>query len=377
MAGTVVTRVSAASHPTSSSSARRGTLLASIATALLLSACATPPAPSSRTTAPVQPTPAEQAVPITPRMQAARAALDTMVTQQDRLYRVAAPLLINNVDLCRTAARGLLGFTAKNKWSYPGEYADAAAAVLGYDDALRVSGVLAGSGAARAGLRKGDTLVAADGKALPTGPGAETAAAGVFAPLVSGRTQLSMTIGRDGQTQVLKVPVTRACAMRVDLGNADNVNSYADGGRIAVTRGMINFAGGDEAIAYVLAKDIAHNVLGHAAVARNTAAVAAIIDNVTRVQPDQAQLGGSGNVKPLAANLEVAADTLALYMLARAGYGVERYKAFWQKLAAQYPASVPNGYMAVHPNLAPRLAAIDKTVADIKAKQAAKKPLVP
>ncbi|GGY66086.1 M48 family metallopeptidase [Pseudoduganella albidiflava] len=377
MAGTVVTRVSATSHPTSSSSARRGTLLASIATALLLSACATPPAPSSRTTAPVQPTPAEQAVPITPRMQAARAALDTMVTQQDRLYRVAAPLLINNVDLCRTAARGLLGFTAKNKWSYPGEYADAAAAVLGYDDALRVSGVLAGSGAARAGLRKGDTLVAADGKALPTGPGAETAAAGVFAPLVSGRTQLSMTIGRDGQTQVLKVPVTRACAMRVDLGNADNVNSYADGGRIAVTRGMINFAGGDEAIAYVLAKDIAHNVLGHAAVARNTAAVAAIIDNVTRVQPDQAQLGGTGNVKPLAANLEVAADTLALYMLARAGYGVERYKAFWQKLAAQYPASVPNGYMAVHPNLAPRLAAIDKTVADIKARQAAKKPLVP
>lgn len=375
MAGTP--RVSATPHPTSSSSARPGLPLASIATALLLSACATPPAPSSRSTAPVQPAPAEQAAPVTPRMQAARAALETMVTQQDRLYRVAAPLLINNVDLCRTAARGLLGFTAKNKWSYPGEYADAAAAVLGYDDALRVSGVLAGSGAARAGLRKGDTLVAADGKALPTGPGAETGAAGVFAPLVSGRTQLSMTIGRDGQTQVLKVPVTRACAMRVDLGNADNVNSYADGGRIAVTRGMIHFAGGDEAIAYVLAKDIAHNVLGHAAVARNTAAVGAIIDNVTRVQPDQAQLAGAGNVKPLAANLEVAADTLALYMLARAGYGVERYKAFWQKLAAQYPASVPNGYMAVHPNLAPRLAAIDKTVADIKAKQSARKPLVP
>jgi predicted Zn-dependent protease len=237
--------------------------------------------------------------------------------------------------------------------------------------------VLAGSGAARAGLRKGDVLVAAEGRALPTGQGAETAAAGVFAPLVSGRTQLSMTVGRNGQTQVLKVPVTRACAMRVDLGNADNVNSYADGGRIAVTRGMINFAGSDEAIAYVLAKDIAHNVLGHPAVSRNTAAVAAIIDNVTRVQPDQTQLAGSGNVKPLAANLEVAADTLALYMLARANYGIERYKAFWQRLAAQYPASVPNGYMAVHPNLAPRLAAIDKVVADIKAKQAAKKPLVP
>lgn len=355
----------------------RASVLSAVAAAMLLSACST--VPLSQPSAPVVDAsqPAVEAPLVTPRMQAARAALDTMVTQQDRLYRVAAPLLINNVDLCRTAARGLLGFTAKNKWSYPGEYADAAAAVLGYDDTLRVSGVLPGSGAARAGLRKGDLLIAADGRALPTGSGAETAAAGVFAPLVSGRTQLSMTVGRNGQTQVLKVPVTRACAMRVDLGNADNVNSYADGGRIAVTRGMISFAGGDEAIAYVLAKDIAHNVLGHAAVARNTAAIAAIIDNVTRVQPDQAQLAGTGNVKPFAAGQETAADSLALYMLARAGYGVERYKAFWQRLAAQYPASVPNGYMAVHPNLAPRLAAIDKVVADIKAKQAAKKPLVP
>jgi Peptidase family M48 len=359
------------------STPQRASAWCAAAAALLLSACTT--VPLSQPSPPVAESgqPAQEAPLVTPRMQAARTALSAMVDQQDRLYRVAAPLLINNVDLCRTAARGLLGFTAKNKWSYPGEYADAAAAVLGYDDALRVSGVLAGSGAARAGLRKGDVLVAAEGRALPTGAGAETAAAGVFAPLVSGRTQLSMTVGRSGGTQVLKVPVTRACAMRVDLGNADNVNSYADGGRIAVTRGMIDFAGSDEAIAYVLAKDIAHNVLGHPAVARNTAAIAAIIDNVTRVQPDQAQLAGSSNVKPLAANLEVAADTLALYMLARANYGVERYKAFWQRLAVQYPASVPNGYMAVHPNLAPRLAAIDKVVADIKAKQAAKKPLVP
>lgn len=350
--------------------------LAAAAAALLLSACAGTPftSPSSTT---VQPPAAGGPQVVTPRMQAARDALEAMVAQQDRLYRVAAPLLIRNVDLCRTAARGLLGFTAKNKWSYPGEYADAAAAVLGYDDALRVSGVLAGSGAARAGLRRGDILVAADGRALPSGPGAETAAAGVFAPLVAGRTQLSITIGRNGQNQVLKVPVTRACAMRVDLANADNVNSYADGSRIALTRGMIDFAGSDEAIAYVLAKDIAHNVLGHAATTRNTAAVAALIDNVTRVQPDQAQLAGAGNIKPLPANLEVAADTLALAMLARAGYGVERYKAFWQRLAAQYPASVPNGYMAAHPNLAPRLAAIDKAVADLKARQPSRKPLVP
>jgi hypothetical protein len=75
--------------------------------------------------------------------------------------------------------------------------------------------------------------------------------------------------------------------------------------------------------------------------------------------------------------MDVAADNLALYMLVRAGYGIDRYKAFWQRLAAQYPSTVLNSYNAIHPNLAPRVAALDRAIADVKSKQAAKKPLVP
>lgn len=351
--------------------------LAALTVALLLSACSTVPLQSPSPVSEAGAPPPAEAPLVTPRMLAARDALRKMADTQDRLYRVAAPLLINNAELCRTQARSLLGFTAKNKWSYPGEYADAAAAVLGYDDTLQISGVLAGSGAARAGLRKGDDLIAADGKALPTGAGAETRAAAVFGPLVANRAQMSMTIARNGSNQVLKVPVTRACAIRVDLGNSDNVNSYTDGSRVSITRGMVNFARSDEAVAYVLAKDIAHSVLGHQTTMRNTAAVGAIIDNISRVQPDQTLLISTGGVRPLTADMEVAADNLALYMLARAGYGIGNYKSFWQRLASQYPAPILNGYMANHPNIAPRLPAIDKTVAAVRAKQSAEKPLVP
>jgi S1-C subfamily serine protease len=49
--------------------------------------------------------------------------------------------------------------------------------VLNYGDRLEVASVLPGSGAARAGLRKGDALVAANGKVLPVGANAETLAA--------------------------------------------------------------------------------------------------------------------------------------------------------------------------------------------------------
>lgn len=342
----------------------------------LLAGCSTP-GPYVAGQPQLEREPEPQAPVVTAQMAQAQETLGKMVMLQDRLYKVAAPLLINNADLCKTQARNLLGFTAKNKYSYPGDYALAAQSVLGYGEHLEVSGVLSGSGAARAGLRKGDVLLAAEGKTLPSGPNAETQAAGILGPLVASRAALNMSISRGDNSQTLNVPVTRACAFRVDLGNADNVNSYADGQRIMVTRGMINFAQSDEAIAFVMAKDMAHNVLEHARTQRSSATIGSIIDNLSSVRPDLSMLVGSGGLRAMPPELDAAADSLALYMLARAGYNIDNAARFWQKLATQYPASVLNGYTANHPGTAIRLAVIGKTVAEIKAKQAARKPLKP
>ncbi len=345
------------------------TRLAASALALALSACAT------TGSAPVANKPV--APPMTPKMLAAQETLDKMVAQQDRLYRIAAPLLINNAALCKHQARNLLGFTAKNKFSYPGEYAEAAQYGLGYGERLQVSGVLVGSGAARAGLRKGDGLIAADGKNLPRGPHAEAQAASVLGQLVSNRATLSMTIARGNGQQVLSVPVTRACAFRVELGNADNINSYADGQRVMVTRGMIGAAQTDQGLAYVMATGIAHNILGHAAGQRSTATIGSIIDNLANPQPDLSLLIGSGGMRAMPPELDAAADALALYLLARAGYSIDHAAAFWQQLANQYPATILNAYTANHPGTAYRIAAIEKTVGEIKARQSAKLALLP
>ena len=353
--------------------------LAMAAAAATLSGCSTlqsqPAAPAQ---APSVVSTATEAPPVvTAKMAAARQQLSQMVALQDRLYRVAGPLLINNADLCRTQARNLLGFTAKNKYSYSGEFVDAAQAVLNYGDRLEVASVLAGSGAARAGLRKGDVLVAADGKLLPVGSNAETEAAAVLGPLVTNNKILTLTIARGGSNQQLRVPVTRACAFKIDIGNADNVNAYSDGQRVMITRGMVNFAQSDEAIAYVLAKDIAHNVLGHAATTKQAYTVGGIIDNLVAVRPDTSMLIGSAGVKPMPQELDAAADNLSLYMVARAGYSVEGVRGFWQRLTTQYPATVLNGYTANHPAVSYRLSVIDKTVTTIRNKQASRQQLVP
>src|ERR1044071_3190263 len=79
-----------------------------IAATLVLSACSTIQ-PAGEPAAPDQPIqPSLPAAPVvTPKMQAARDNLKVIAGLQERLYRIAAPLLINNADLCKAQARNL------------------------------------------------------------------------------------------------------------------------------------------------------------------------------------------------------------------------------------------------------------------------------
>lgn len=342
--------------------------------AALLAGCATKPPVGPK----VLPPEAVEAKPaLTPRLAQAAEYLTAMANLQDRLYQVAAPLLIQNAELCKSHSRSLLGFTAKNRFSYPGEYNEAAHVAFGMGDQLQVTGVLNGSGAARAGLRRGDGLVAAEGKPLPTGANASTLAGSVFGPLVSTKATINMTIARDGAQRQLPVPVTRACGFAIELGNSDNINSYADGNRILVTRGMMAFAPSNDELAYVLASGMAHNLLGHAQSMRQTGTLGSMIDNLVSVRPDLSLLIGSGGIKPMSADADAAAEHLAIYLLARASYKIDGADDFWKRLAATYPASVMNGYVANHPNTQARLAAITKAQAEVKSRQSARQPLVP
>ena len=221
---------------------------------LFLAACATqePTTSGTQNTASAgKPTLAPK--PAVPAVTPQQAELKSLVALQDRLYDVAAPLLVNNAVLCRNNARNLLGFTAKTKFSYTAEFIDAATS-LGLTDQLQVTGVLAGSGAAKVGLQRGDLLVAIQDKPVPTGADAERQTALMLGPLVNGRNNIKVTIARNGSNQTLNVPLTRACAFGIELGNTDNVISYADGRRVLISAGMMKFVRSDDELAYVIAK---------------------------------------------------------------------------------------------------------------------------
>ncbi len=302
--------------------------------------------------------------------------LDALMARQDRVYHVVAPLIARNAVLCKTAARPLLGFTAKNKHSFPAELRGAAESRLKLGEALQVMQVLEGSGALRAGVRPGDVLESIQGQALPQGPQAETEAAKLLAPLLRNATEVDVTVQRNGRPLTMKVPLTTACAFTVDIGNAPQVNAYGDGRRILVTTGMLD-ALSDPELAVILAREIAHNVQQHARAMQMRASLSGVIDALLLPRPDPAAFAGSAGLRPMEEKLDQEADRIAQYMLARAGLDPAVALTTLEQLAQRYPATVTNSYTALHPWTADRAVLMRGTLADIRQKQAAKKALVP
>ncbi len=338
---------------------------------LLLAACATTP-PADKPVKPIVSMPPAE-LPAVPTQD--ELTLRSIVLLQDRLYRVAAPLLVNNADLCKAHARPLLGFSARNRYSYASAYQPAARKVLRLGDKLQVMDVLGGSGAAKAGVRSGDVLLSIDNTPFPEGEQAERQTAAVLAPLVNGRSAVSLTVQRNGRDAMLHVPLTYACAFGMELGNTDNVVAFSDGYRILVSRGMLQFAATDDELAYVLAREMAHNVLFPRKGPTAGAAVGSLIDNLTRVHPDLNMMNSTGAMTPMPQKLDVQADRLAVYLLARAGYNLDGIVPFSRRIAQ--PPAARYGYGVMHPVTPYRIAAMERAVKEIRAKQARGTTLLP
>ena len=303
--------------------------------------------------------------------------LDGLLLRQERIYRIAAPLIIKNAVLCRTQARPLLGFTAKNQYSYPPELTAAARQNLALDERLQVMQILDGSGAMRAGLKRGDILQTIQDLTIPTGPQAEPETARMLSPILKNLSELNITVIRQNQPITVNVPLTLACAFAIDVGNAHHVNAYADGRRILLTRGLLDSFAADEDVAVIIAREIAHNVLQHAKQLQQMATLSMVIDNLLLFKPDQIAANSSNGIKITPEKMDQEADRLALFMLARAGYDPANFSRVLQKLAQTPNSSQALTYPTLHPWTEGRQTVIQATIKEIRQKQSTKKALVP
>jgi hypothetical protein len=171
-----------------------------------------------------------------------------------------------------------------------------------------VLGVVPGSTAAAAGLQVDDEILSIGNVSVERHaaqhPGAksyrrmEALSALLNANLASGRTDLR--VRRRGEVLKLSLHGQASCGGQLTLVNSREKNAWADGRYVIVTTAMLELARSDDEVAFIIAHEMAHNILGHSHPTRRRNGI----------------FGGISRVK----KGEIEADSFAVHLMSGAGY---------------------------------------------------------
>jgi len=223
--------------------------------------------------------------------------------------------------------------------------------------------------AGEAGLLVGDVILQVN-----TVPVAEESAMDVsrlIGRLTRAKIQpLLLGVVRGGEVRTLVLSARPACHYGMLVLETDLVNGITDGRRIGVTRGALELFSSDDELGWVVAHEIAHNILSHS-------------QNMKLQSMLRAFLAARGEdpvpsgVMPSRPSLESQADYVGAYLMARAGYDLSAIKRVWEQLRR---VEARNGNLRTqlaetHPPTHERLAAFQTTLQEIETKRQAGQPL--
>ena len=261
-------------------------------------------------------------------------ALSALRDADARVAAVAWRLQTANAALCRDAV-ALPGFSVETLDQYATSERAEATAEFGLKDLPQVSAVVPGSAADKAGLQEGDVLLAVDGQPMPRGmaesPDYKRTAL-VEAALAGALARPPVTLTLAARTVIFSGD--RGCASNVQLVPGGRLDAVADGHYVQISGVMYEFVANDSELAFILAHELAHNVVAEAR-------------RVSRA---------SGQRKA-----ELAADRAAIGMMVRAGYDVGAVVPLMERLRRKNRLSWLDGS---HPGWSARLAAVRIAVAE-------------
>lgn len=273
-------------------------------------------------------------------------ALEQQVETQRRIKGVSFRLMVAAAEFCDERKTYGYGFILANNHSFGKEMTATAEKLYGLDASAQILSVTPGSPAYEAGLIEGDVIARVNGK--PVAAGRDSVATVSRFLETSGSTGVDLEIAGPNPRRVRVAPVP-VCGYAVEVMNSDKVNAYADGQRIRITRGVLWFVNQDAELAMVLAHELAHNVMGHAGTLRSF-----FDDKKSR---------------------EADADYVGLFIMARAGFEIEKAPNFWRRIAATFPRMIDSS--ASHPIMPYRFVAHRKATEEIRRMEADGLPLVP
>lgn len=288
----------------------------------------------------------------------------------ERLQRVTWPLLSAAVPFCEGDTVPRLGIQFASIYAYSKDYQHAASAVLGLDHRVRVIGVTPSGPAEKAGIKIGDVILRMNGEEVPTGKKAVKKYSKMAAKAVAAGPDVSFDLLRGYQELSITTRTEDVCRFSSQLIPTDEVNAYADGNAIYVTRGMMRFADNDRKLSLVVAHELAHNSQGHISAKKKNYWIGAIFDIAAAAYGANTQ-GAFGNMaaRSYSQEFEAEADYVGLYMMAHANIELDESADFWREMGIDNPGSITKSYASSHPSTAERYLAIENAVREIRIKQ--------
>ena len=312
-----------------------------------------------------------------------QAPIDKMALQNERLYQkeqviVHSVELIKRVypssykllktanDYCQTNMRFAIGaslwFGTRDKEMRELQKN------IGMSNNLIVIDVYPDSNAAAGGLMAGDIIREIDYYKMSSPP----SRSGLLDYLAKNINKefINLKIDRAGSQQIIKLPREKICNYDVGIDEEDDtINAWTNGKDIVLNGGIIRVAN-DNDIAFILAHEIAHNIMGHRTKKIANMLSGAVLDGLVMLatgyntQASFAQYGALAYSQ----KFENEADYVGVYLLAKAGFKIDDVADFWRKIAIDHKSSINERFLATHPSSPERYINIENAVKEVKEK---------
>lgn len=233
--------------------------------------------------------------------------------EDERLLRVAEPILGSNLSLCdRTMPR--LGVALQSTDQYDaGEHP-------GFDAPVAFAAVLPGSAAAGAGIAPNDGLLSVNGwpvekrPELQASPLRDSAFAAIAEHDADEPLILEIVSGGERREVALRAPAE--CRILAEILADGGTTARSDGRVIQISRGIAARAT-DQEIAVIFAHELAHSILRHR-------------ERLSAAEVSKGFGGEFGRDRRLNREAEIEADRLSVHLLANAGLDPASAPAFWR-----------------------------------------------
>ena len=304
--------------------------------------------------------------------------LKNYFNNQRRIERLNYQLSKGSLPFCQEHKRKTIGVNLTSKESWDKTWANAISSTLKYGDGVVIYTVQKGSPADRAGLKDGDVIMTINNRPINKGRGDVQKVANWIGGSLKTQSYVEMLIHRNQGEKLFKVSGEETCYFPISLQNDESINAFADGERIVLTQGMMRFAGEDNELALVISHEMAHNVMNHLRSKKMNAIPGLLLDLLAAAYG----VNTRGALTKAAANaysqdFETEADYVGLYIMARAGFDIEKAPDFWRRMATINPGGIQGNRAVSHPSGPERFLRLEKAVVEIKEKAAKGLPLVP